>query len=129
MKKLSHLVLFRLIGRQTVAGLVLVAADALFFTTTNPNKVASSVLIVGFVLVALTIYGLLRVMLAAAAFYGLPLKNRGRRIALLSGISTAIGVALQSLGELTLRDVIVLILLTGLVYVYTSYGRDQKRAK
>ena len=116
-------------GRQTIAGLVLVAADSLFFTTTNPNKVASSVLIVGFVLVALSIYGLLRLALAAATFYGLPLQNRGRRVALLVGISIAIAVALQSLGELTLRDVVVLILLTGLIYVYTSYGRDQKRSK
>jgi hypothetical protein len=125
MKKLSHFAL----GRQTISGLVLVVADGLFFTTTNPNKVASSVLIVGFALVALTIYGLLRLLLAVATFYGLPLKNRGRRIALLIGISTAIGVALQSLGELTLRDVVVLILLTGLIYVYTSYGRDHKRGK
>lgn len=116
-------------GRQTIAGLVLVAADSLFFTTTNPNKVASSVLIVGFVLVALSIYGLLRLALAAATFYGLPLQNRGRRVALLVGISIAIAVALQSLGELTVRDVVVLILLTGLIYVYTSYGRDQKRSK
>lgn len=119
----------RLIGRQTIAGLVLVIADSLFFTMTNPNKVASSVLIIGFTLVALTIYGFLRLGLAAATFYGLPLKNRGRRIALLIGISMAIAVALQSLGELTLRDVVVLILLTGIVYIYTSYGRDQKRIK
>ena len=125
MKKLSQFSL----GRKTIAGLVLVVADSLFFTTTNPNKVASSVLIVGFVLVAFSIFGLLRLVLAAATFYGLPLQNRGRRVALLVGISMAIAVALQSLGELTLRDVVVLILLTGLIYVYTSYGHDQKRSK
>jgi len=62
-------------------------------------------------------------------FYGLPLKNRGKRISMLLGVSGGIAVALQSLGELTLRDVVVLTLLSGLAYVYMSYGRGQKLSR
>ena len=82
-------------------------------------------LIVGFVLVALSTYGLLRLCLAMLAFYGVPLKHKGRRIALLVGISCAISLALQSLGELTMRDVVVLTLLSGLAYIYMTYGRGR----
>ena len=115
--------------RQIVAGICLISLDCLFFSLTNPNKVPSWVLIVGFVLVALSLYGLIRLITAVAVFYGLPLKNRGKRISMLLGVSGGIAVALQSLGELTLRDVVVLTLLSGLAYVYMSYGRGQKLSR
>lgn len=111
--------------RHSLAGLGLIGLDVAFFSLTNPEKVSSGLLIVGFLLVALSIYGLLRLVLAIASIYGLPLRDRGRRAALFLGVSCASAVALQSLGELTLRDEVVLALLSLLAYVYVSYGRPR----
>jgi hypothetical protein len=111
--------------RHIAAGVILVLADGLFFGITNPARVPSAVLIIGFVLVALTMYGVLRLLLAIAAFYGLPMASHGKRVALFIGIAGAIALALQSLGELSPRDVVVLALLSVLAYVYVSYGRNQ----
>lgn len=110
-----------------LAGLGLLGIDALFFNLTNPDKVPSVLLIVGFLLVALSIYVFLRLLLAVASMYGLPLHKRGRRAALFLGVSCAVAVALQSLGELTLRDNVVLALFSILAYIYTSYGRTSPR--
>jgi hypothetical protein len=120
---------YHLKQRRTVIGLVLLALDGLFFSLTNPDKVPSVLLIVGFGLVALSIYYLFRLLLAVAAVYGAPLQDGGRRPALFLGISCSLAVALQSLGELTLRDLVVLALLTAIAYIYTSYGRASKREK
>lgn len=109
--------------RPTIAGLVLLVADGLFFTLTNPNAVPSSILIVGFVLFALSLYGLLRLLLAGMAFYGVPVNRHSKRIALVLGLCGSVAIALQSLGELTARDLLVLSLLSVIAYVYTSYGR------
>ncbi len=115
--------------RHVAAALALLLADCLFFTMTNPNQVPSALLIVGFVLVALSIYGLLRGFLAMLVFYGLPLGGHERRLALYIGLAVALGVALQSLGELSPRDIVVLSLLSVIAYVYTSYGRGKPQPK
>jgi hypothetical protein len=105
---------------------VLAVFDIGFFNTTNPSKTPSGLLIVGFVLVALSVYAVLRILLVLATIYGLPLAQHGRRQALFLGGVCAVLVALQSLGELTLRDVVVLVLLTLIAYLYTTYGRGAR---
>ncbi len=112
--------------RSLAAPLALLGVDIVFFSTTNPNRVPSALLIVGFLLVALSIYALLRLVLAIGSVYGLPVQGRGRRPALFLGVCAAVMLALQSLGELSLRDVIVLALLGLIAYVYTGYGRDSR---
>lgn len=112
---------------QLLAGVVLAVLDIGFFSSTNPTKMPSGLLIVGFVLVALSIYALLRMLLGIASIYGLPLAEHGRRQALFLGGVCAVLVALQSLGELTLRDVVVLVLLALIAYLYTTYGRGAGR--
>lgn len=114
--------------RQTVLGLALAALDIVFFATTNPDKVPSALLIVGFVLAALSVYVMWRLVFAAAAIYGLPVRDRGRRPALFLGFVCAAALALQSLGELTLRDIVVLVLFAVITYMYTSYGRSGNRS-
>ena len=108
-----------------VAGLLL--ADGLFFDLTNPNRVPSWALIVGFALVSATFYVLLLAMVRMAGFYGITTGTNGKRIARLLGISGGIAIALQSLGELSLRDIVVLLLLTAIAYGYTSYGSNQTK--
>lgn len=120
---MTHKLPFKIKFRPAAAGLVLLVLDSLFFSMTNPNKVPSVMLIVGFLLVALSLYALLRLLLAGLSFYGLPVRSHGKRVALLLAISGSLAIALQSLGELTARDVLVLGLLSIIAYVYTSYGR------
>jgi hypothetical protein len=107
--------------------LILFVVDCLFFSMTNPNKVPSLVLIVGFSLVALSLNGVLRFIVIVAAIYGLPVGRHSQRIALFISIAMATALALQSVGELTLRDVIVLSLLSVVSYLYISYGRVQRQ--
>ena len=100
-------------------------ADGLFFGLTNPATIASFWLIIGFGLLALTLYHIWKGLLWAASWYGLPTRRHAKRLAkLLSGLTVGL-LALQSIGELTLRDVLVLLPLASLLYVYLSYGRSQ----
>ena len=113
----------RYIKALVMGGLLL--ADGLFFNMTNPNTVPSWALIVGFVLVSTTVYSLFTGICQLGSFYGLWSGVNAKRIARLLGISSGIAIALQSLGELSLRDVVVLLLLTAIAFVYISYGREQ----
>lgn len=106
-------------------GLALVAVDAAFFGLTNAARVPSGLLIVGFLLVALSIYVLFRAALGVLSIYGAPLKDHGKRPALYISLWAGLLVALQSLGELSPRDVVVLALLMAIAYLYTTYGRTQ----
>ena len=125
---MKHNLYIYLKQRQTLFGLGLIVLDVVFFNATNPNRVPSAFLIVGFVLAALSVYVLWRFLLAVASMYGLPLRDRGRRPAMFLGVASAVTLALQSLGELTLRDVVVLMLLSLIAYIYTSYGRATRRS-
>lgn len=104
-------------------GLALLAADSLFFGMTNPRRVASSLLIVGFLLFSLSLYYLFGGLLAAARLYGLSFGRHRRRLALFVTGGTAGLVALQSIGELSFRDILVLGLISLVLYIYLGYGR------
>lgn len=115
--------------KQTAFAVGLMLCDSLFFGLTNPNNVPSWALIVGFALVAASFYALLLVILKMASFYGLAKGANEKRVARLLGVSGGIAIALQSLGELSLRDVVVLLMLTAIAYGYISYGSNQAQNK
>lgn len=105
----------------------LLASDVLFFVLTNPKTVAAPLLVVGFLLLTATIYILLKAGLWLGGLYGLPLGGHRQRLALFgTGVIGGL-LALQSIGELTGRDVLVLLPLAVLLYVYLSYGRAKAR--
>ena len=100
--------------------IILLAADSLFFSLTNPQKVASWLLIVGILLfLASFYYGLLGV-LAAARWYGFPAGRRPRRFAKVLAVVIGSLVALQSIGELSSRDIWVLVPLGVIAYLYSN---------
>jgi uncharacterized membrane protein YccC len=97
--------------------------DGLFFGLTDPDKVPSLLLIIGFLLCAFTLYCVVRGVLVVSSWYGLPFNRHGKRLArVLTGLAAGI-LALQSIGELGSRDVLVLLPLTILTYMYVTYGR------
>ena len=103
----------------------LFAADALLFGVTDPKETQSFMLIVGFLLMAATLYYLLDGILMLTRLYGLPLRHRKRVLRaatlLLCGL-----LALQSIGQLSLRDVLIVGPLTMLMYFYIAYSKSSK---
>lgn len=106
----------------------LLAADTVLFTATDPQEVPSIVLIVGFLMLAVTAYCLVLGLLAIGRWYGLlPSDSPRRRLArVVTGLLAGL-IALQSIGQLGSRDVLVLLPLTILAYLYFTYGRTAKR--
>ncbi len=94
-------------------------ADGIVFGGTSASSVASPMLITGFLLLAATAYQLLRVLITLASLYGLQVK-RSRRLAVsLTGLASGL-VALQSIGELSSRDALVLLPLAIIGYLYSQ---------
>ena|ERR1700722_121916 len=104
--------------------IVLFVLDGLLFGLTNPNKVNSLVLILGFLLLALTLYYLLLLLFGFMIRLGFKIKNR-RKLALFTVVVFWILMALQSIGQLSTRDVLVIIPLAILLYVYIAYIRPR----
>lgn len=102
-----------------------IVVDALFFGFTNPSTVNSQLLIVGYILAVITIYVVLRVLGRLAALYGVPRAGARRFATIASGV-IGISLALSSMGELTVRDVTVMVPLAVLLYVYLYYARARE---
>lgn len=102
----------------------LIALDGLFFGLTEPRTVAAPVLMVAFALVVANLYCVIRGGIRLARWYGISFGSHARRVALV--ITGVIGgvVALQSIGQLSARDVIVLLPFAAIAYLYTSYGQN-----
>ena len=104
-------------------GIALLGVDTVFFTVTNPAKVTSSVLMLGFLLMSLSVYYLVGQLLTAVRLYGLSFGRHQRRLAVFATAIIAGLLALQSIGELSARDALVLLPLAVVLYVYLGYGR------
>lgn len=103
----------------------LLGLDTAFFTLTDPGKIDSVFLIIGFVLIAVTLYLLMSRLFALGGTYGLRFDRRSRQMALFgTGVIITL-LALQSIGELTLRDLLVSVPFGIVAYAYLSYGRNK----
>ncbi|HYH36008.1 MAG TPA: hypothetical protein VD706_00740 [Candidatus Saccharimonadales bacterium] len=107
-----------------ISGLLL--ADLLVFGNTNPNNSLSIMLIIGYILFCTTMYYLLDAVLSLSRLYGVRFKHKKRflrsAIVLISGL-----VALQSIGQLSSRDLMVLAPLSVLLYLYIAYIRSGRQ--
>lgn len=105
---------------------LLLLADILVFGATNPNDTVSFMLIVGFVLLCATAYYLLDGILMLAKLYGLPLRHKKRFLRSMTLLISGL-VAFQSLGQLSVRDILVLSPLTVLLYMYIAYSKSSRQ--
>ena len=110
--------------RWLIAGIVV--ADAVLFGTTNPHSAPSWLLVAGFLLLSLNFYLVLLGLLRLAGWYGLPVGRHSRFARTAVGVFSGL-VALQSIGELSPRDILVLLPLAAIAYFYSSYGRGNKK--
>ena len=103
-------------------------ATGLFFALSDTSKVPSFALIVGFVLLVLAFYQALNGLLVIGSWYGLlSVKATRRRLAgAISGVAGCV-IALQSTGQLTKRDVLVLTPLAVGAYLYVYASRSGQR--
>lgn len=99
-----------------------VLAALLFFTATNPTNLPSWGLMAGYVLSVAVMYFAVRLLVTVLAVY-LPVIGRQRRrlVRLLTAIA-ALLVAMQSAGQLTIKDMLVLVPLVAIGYFYMTYA-------
>lgn len=108
------------------AGLLVV--DCLVFGLINPHTTPSFMLAAGFLLLAANIYYLLLNCLRLGKWYGLGSGVHQRRFArTVAGVLSGL-IALQSIGELGMRDIVLALPLVLIAYIYMSYGKSAGQA-
>ncbi len=107
----------------------LIVGDAIVFGAWNPDSAPSLVLIIGFLLLIANVYALSLGLLKLASWYGLMPSKQLRRLARIATSLFGGLIALQSIGELSPRDVLVLLPFVLLTYLYVSYGRGEKAVR
>jgi hypothetical protein len=106
--------------------LILFAADGLFFSLINPNSVYSFVIVIGFLLLALTIYALIDFLLVLAERIVPFSLHTKKRIAFASTLVLSLLVAMQSIGQLTSKDILAMVPLVIVLSFYLSYVTRKK---
>jgi hypothetical protein len=95
--------------------------DALFFSLVNPIQTHAVVIFVGYVLLVLTVYVLIDFLLALSERI-IPFSHRTkRRMALATTLVLSLLIAMQSIGQLTVKDVLAVIPLIIVLSIYFSY--------
>lgn len=107
---------------------VTLALDIILFGFTDPAKVASIWLVAGFILAIATVYWFFRGSMLIAGVYSKAVRRQARQLAQLLTLAAAVLIALQSMGQLSLRDVLVLVPLLVLGYAYIRYNHRRPSA-
>jgi hypothetical protein len=102
----------------------LLVLNGLFFSITNPDHINSGMLIVGFIFLGVTIYAFMELFLYLISRAGVKIKNR-RRLAIFLAILFSVLLALQSIGQLSSRDILVIIPLWLMFYIYLTHIRPR----
>ena len=111
-------------SQHTVRLLLLIGVDVVFFSVIDPRNAASFVVVVGFLLLLATIYALLQVcMEQIGQRLGLS-KDNSKKLVLLLTVFLGVVVGLQSIGQLSLRDLLAITPLIIVLYFYLSYFRQ-----
>jgi len=120
-----HMSLTSLFRRPVRQGLGLLSLDLVFFGLTNPAEAPAALVIVGFILLSLTLYCLIYCLTGLARLYGLSVRRHSLARSLTLIVSLL--VALQSVGGLSGRDILVLIPFALLGYLYNVYAGSSRR--
>ncbi len=103
--------------------IVLLTADILFFSVTNPQKGSSIMLMMAFLLLAVTLMYICKGIMQLLSLYGFSFSKNNKRLPIyVSGVAIGL-MALQSIGELSIKDTLIFIPLTIILYIYLTFGR------
>ena len=105
--------------------IVLVVVASILFSSTHVAIAPAYVVILGFGLLAGTIYYFVYCLIGLSGFYGLKI-TRQRTLALFMTVVFGFLVALQSVGELSPRDIWVLLPLAVIGYFYSTLAKTSK---
>jgi hypothetical protein len=105
-------------------GLSVFGFDVWYFCNTNPNRITSGQLIVAVGLLMTAIYCVLRLMIALLGL-AYPWFNHQKRVVIAITVAIAVLLALQSIGQLSLRDALVLIGLSIAVFGYLKLTKQR----
>jgi hypothetical protein len=95
--------------------------DAVFFSMVNPIQAHAFVIVIGYGLLVVTLYFLIDFLLAVSERI-IPFSHHTkRRMALATTLVAALLIAMQSIGQLTVKDVLAVIPLIVVLSVYFSY--------
>ena len=97
-------------------------ADGFFFSFTKPSTASSQLLIAGFGLLIITTYFITRLIIALLGLV-VPVIAKQKYLEVVVSAIFGVIVALQSLGQLSLRDFIVVVVFAGFIYLYGSYTK------
>ena len=111
----------------------LLVGDIVFFSLTNPRNDSNSLIIIlGSALVGLTFYWLARLAIAAfnlkhkASSYTL---TKQKRLSILTAVLATILILMRSVGQLDIKDGIVILSLVAISYFYISYAGGEATQK
>lgn len=107
--------------RKLIQLVALFVLDALFFTLVNPVNAYAIIIVVGFVLLIFTLYVLIDFLLALGERIIPFSAHTKRRMALASTLVLGLLIAMQSIGQLTVKDVLAVIPLVVVLSLYFSY--------
>ena len=99
--------------------------DGLFFSLVNPLSAHALIIVLGFGLLVLTIYLSIDLLLGLAQRVVAFSAGLRRRLLDASTMLAGLLLAMQSIGQLALRDLLVIMPLVAVLAFYVSYQRKQ----
>lgn len=113
----------QLFSRKQFLVVALLVANGLYFTLMNPESSKSLVLFLGFLLLAIDFFLLFKLLLRTIAVVT---GRRGivrNRLAGLATLIVIILLALQSIGQLSVRDTVAVVCIGAIFWFYSTYYR------
>ena len=101
--------------------LPLLLADIVFFSLIDPANSTSFMIILGSLLTALTIYFILLALTRLLAVFFIMSKRTQRRFAIFITLILMFLLLMQSIGQLSLRDILAIVPLMVILYIYLTY--------
>ena len=97
-----------------------IGLGVLFFSLTNPQGLPPAVLVAGFIIIAAALYSSIRLLVKGLGLPGRLTTVQRNGLELGVTVVAIILLALQSIGQLSLRDTVTLVVLYLLGYFYVS---------
>jgi hypothetical protein len=98
------------------------ALDAVLFGASNPASAPSWLIFIGFIAFCVSLYYLIYALISASALYGISVQRK-RALSLYATLFIGVILALQSVGQLGPRDILVGMPLAVIGWFYNSYAR------
>lgn len=115
----------KLINRKTLYLITLLLVNVAFFGFVSPLEGSSLLLFVGFAILAVDFYLLVRFIISIVSQLSGHKWRNPRLFAMAVTSVFIIILSLQSIGQLSLRDVVAILIIGGIFLIYSSYYRKK----